>query len=338
MHDIDKIREYLSTPRRIAITTHAKPDGDAIGSSMGLYHYLVRKGHRVDVVTPTVYADFLKWLPDNDKILVGPEDPDRAKWIFEGADLIFCLDFNALSRINEFEKPVADAPGEKILIDHHLDPQPFHAAAYWDVQASSTAELIYRLIGELGDHDLLDLPMAQAIYMGVLTDTGSFRFSNTSPAVHRMVAHLMEVGVDVTATHEAIFNQGTVSRLQFLGHCLSECLTVLPELKTAYFKVPKAVFRKYNVRTGDTEGLVNYALSIKDINLAVLMTQHDDLTKLSFRSRANVSSAALAEQFNGGGHFYAAGGRIQATPDDTEKQLLDLLEQHKAVLTAEVNS
>lgn len=334
MHDIDSIRELLQTTRRIAITTHAKPDGDAIGSSMALYHYLRKKGHKVDVVTPTVYADFLKWLPDNDKVLVGPEDPDRAGWIFEGADIIFCLDFNGLSRINDLERPVKDAMGKRVMIDHHLDPQPFFDLAYWDPQASSTAELVYRLIGELGDHEHIDLPIAQAIYMGVLTDTGSFRFSNTSPAVHRMVAHLMEIGVDVNEIYDSIFNQGTVTRLQFLGHCLSECLTILPELKTAYFKVPREVFRKYNVRVGDTEGLVNYALSIRDINLAVLMTQQDDLTKLSFRSRGTVSSAALAEQFNGGGHFYAAGGRLQATPEDTEKKLLELLEASKEQLVS----
>ncbi len=329
MQDFQAIQDLLSSPRRIAITTHQKPDGDAIGSSMALYHYLIAKGHKVQVVSPTHYADFLKWIPGNEQIIVGPEDHDRANWIFEGADLIFCLDFNALSRINEFEKTVKEASGKKIMIDHHMDPAGFHDLAYHDDTASSTAEMVYRLIGELGDHDVLDTAMAKAIYMGVLTDTGSFRFTNTSPAVHRMVAHLMEVGVDVNEVYEQIYNQSSVGRLKFIGHCLSQCLTVLPELKTAYFKVPREVFKEYNIRLGDTEGLVNYALSIKDINLAVLMTQQDDLTKLSFRSRNHVSAAALAENFNGGGHFYAAGGRLQASPDDTEAKLLELLNQYK---------
>ncbi len=334
MQHTEAIRELLSSPQRVAITTHQKPDGDAIGSSMALYHYLNQQGHRVEVVVPTEYAGFLKWLPDNDKVLVGPRDADRANWIFEGADVIFCLDFNSLNRINEFEKPVQDSMGKKVMIDHHMDPRPFYDLAYWDETASSTAELIYRLIGELGDLDRLSLPTAQSIYMGVMTDTGSFRFSNTSPAVHRMVAHLIEVGVDVNAAYDNIFNQASENRLRFLGHCLSERLTVLPELKTAYFKLSREVFRQFNVKTGDTEGLVNYALSLKDINLAVLLSQQDDMTKLSFRSRNEVSAAALAEQFNGGGHFYAAGGRIQASPDDTEKKLLDLLEQTKVTLEA----
>jgi phosphoesterase RecJ-like protein len=325
MLQIDDLQPLLSEPRRIAITTHHKPDGDAMGSSMGLYHYLIKKGHRVDVVTPTDYGEFLKWLVDNDKVLIGSADADRANWIFEGADIIFCLDFNSLSRINEFEKSVRAAEGKKVMIDHHMEPEGFHDLAYWDDTASSTAEMIYRLIIAMGDGDLIDRPMAEALYMGVMTDTGSFRFTNTSPAVHRMVAHLIEAGVDVSAAHEAIYNNGSVERLQFLGHCFSECLSVYPEYETAYFKVTKDVFRKYNVRTGDTEGLVNFALGIKGINLGVLISEQDDMTKLSFRSRAGVSSQALAEQFGGGGHFYASGGRTKAKIDDTEQQLLSLL-------------
>jgi len=329
MQQIDDLKPLLSESRRIAITTHQKPDGDAIGASMALYHYLTKKGHRVDVVSPTEYADFLKWLVDNDKVLVGPQDPDRANWIFEGADLIFCLDFNALHRINEFEKSVRAAEGTKIMIDHHMDPEGFHDYAFWDDTASSTAEMIYRLIMDHGDGDLIDRPLAEALYMGVMTDTGSFRFTNTSPAVHRMVAHLLEAGVDVSAVHENIFNNGSLDRLRFFGHCFNECLVVRPEYQTGYFKVTKDVFRKFNVRTGDTEGLVNYALSIKGINLAVLISEQDDITKLSFRSRAGVSSQALAEQFGGGGHFYASGGRTKANIDDTEKRLLELLEQQQ---------
>ncbi len=330
MQKIDDLKPLLSEPRRIAITTHHKPDGDAIGSSMALYHYLIKKGHRVDVVAPTDYAEFLKWLIDNDKVLIGPQDSDRANWIFEGADIIFCLDFNSLSRINEFEKSVRGSEGKKVMIDHHMDPEGFHDYAFWDDTASSTAEMVYRLIVANGDEALIDRPLAEAIYMGVLTDTGSFRFTNTSPAVHRMVAHLMEVGVDVNAAHENIFNNGSLDRLRFFGHCFSECLTVRPEFELGYFKITKEVFRKFNVRTGDTEGLVNYALSIKGVNLAVLISEQDDITKLSFRSRAGVSSQALAEQFGGGGHFYASGGRTKASIDDTEKQLIDLLEaQHQ---------
>lgn len=330
MEHTEALKELLSMQRRIAITTHQKPDGDAIGSSMALYRYLIKKGHRVDVVTPTDYAEFLKWLSDNQKVLVGPHDADRANWIFEGADVIFCLDFNSLNRINEFEKAVRDSDARKVMIDHHMNPEGFHDLAFWDETASSTAEMVYRLIVDMGDEALLDQALAEALYMGVMTDTGSFRFTNTSPAVHRMVAHLIELGVDVNAAYEAIFNNGSVDRLRFLGHCFSECLSVHPQYQTAYFKVSKEVFRKFNVRMGDTEGLVNYALGIKGITLAVLISEQDDITKMSFRSRADVSAAALAEKFGGGGHFYAAGGRTQASIDETEKQLLEIL-KHQLV-------
>jgi len=326
MSDFQAFQDLLSSPKRIAITTHQKPDGDAIGSSLALYHYLIKKGHRVDLVVPTEFAEFLKWVPGADKIIVGPEDDERANWIFEGADAIFCLDLNSLQRIAPFDKVVRDASGTKVMIDHHMEPEGFHSVELWDETASSTAELIYRLITGLGDGDLIDQDIAEAIYTGTLTDTGSFRFTNTSPAVHRMVADLIEKGVSVNKIYEHIYNNGSVDRLRFIGHCLSERLNVLPEFRAAYFKIPREVFRNFNIRTGDTEGLVNYALSIKGVDLAVLLTEQDDLSKLSFRSRGEVSSVAFAEEFNGGGHFYAAGGRIKQPIDTTEVQLRELIE------------
>ncbi|MDX1906359.1 MAG: bifunctional oligoribonuclease/PAP phosphatase NrnA [Bacteroidia bacterium] len=322
----DQLRTWLSTPRRIAITTHQKPDADALGSSLGLYHYLVQAGHKVSIVSPTEYPDFLKWMPGQAEIVVGPNDPDAANWIFDGADLIFCLDFNALSRINEFEKVVRDTEGRKLMIDHHLEPEAFADWAYWDITASSTAELVYRLICELGDEDKITLPMAECLYAGIMTDTGSFRHSNTSAETHRVTARLLEIGVQAHIIHDALFANASVDRIRFLGYCLSNCLHVVPELKVAYIKLSKEVFRQYNVKTGDTEGLVNYALGIKDIHLGVLMSAQDDMIKLSFRSRDQFSSNDLAKHFGGGGHFYAAGGRSQASMEETEKRLLALLQ------------
>lgn len=335
MQHLQEIAGLLSSPQRIAIVTHQRPDGDAMGSSLALYHYLTRKGHQPKVVTPTDYPDFLKWLPGDQDVLVGPEDPERARWTFDGADIIFCLDFNALHRINEFEPMVADSPGKKVLIDHHLDPGDFDDFRFWDDTASSTAEMIYRLIVGLGDRELIDLATAQCLYTGLMTDTGSFRFSSTTPAVHQMAAHLLEVGVDMTEVHDQIFATSTVDRLRFVGHCLQERLTLLPELRTAYIMVPKEVFKEYNVKTGDTEGLVNYALGIKDVSLGILLTVKDNLVKLSFRSRGSVNSAELASHFEGGGHFYASGGRSTDSLEATEKKLLDLLEANKEMLLAD---
>lgn len=327
---IDTFAQLLARPRRVAVTMHLKPDGDALGASLGLYQYLIKKGHRVTVISPTDYPDFLKWMPGNEAVVVGPEDPEKARWEFESADLIFCLDFNELSRLGDFEKTVASCEAEKVLIDHHLDPVGFEDYRYWDVTASSTAELIYRLIVELGDAAIIDADIAAPLYAGAMTDTGSFRFTNTSPAVHRMVADLLEAGADPHQIHEYIYSNSSEDRIRLTGHVLTHCLVVLPELRSAYLRLDKEIFRQFNVKTGDTEGLVNYALSIKGIDMAIMMSAQDDMVKFSFRSRNDASASELAKAFNGGGHFYAAGGRIKTNMEDAERQLLEQLAIHMA--------
>ena len=334
MSVIQELTSLLSSPKRIAITMHRKPDADAIGASLGLYHFLIQGGHQVSVVSPTDYPDFLKWMPGSDSVLIGPFDPDKANWIFDGADIIFCLDFNALNRLADFEQTVRDSDAMKIMIDHHMEPEGFEDLSYSDEKASSTAELIYRLITEMGQEEKVNLASAEALYAGIMTDTGSFRFTNTSPATHKTVAKLMEIGVNVNMVWENIFNTATPERLRFVGHCLSSCLHVLPELKVAYLKVDREVFRQFPIKTGDTEGLVNYALSLKGVNMGVLLTANDEIIKLSFRSRGNVSSKEFAENFGGGGHFYAAGGRSTLSMEETEKRFLELLEENKDKLLA----
>jgi len=329
------IKELLQAPRRIAITMHAKADGDAIGSSLGWYHFLKSQGHRVEIVSPTDYPQNLKWLQGTEDVVIGPEDVDRASWIFEGADLIFCLDFNALHRLNEFEKAVEESVATKVMIDHHLDPQAFYQHAYWDDEASSTAELIFRLIDDLGMADQINPAMAECLYTGILTDTGSFRFTNTSPRVHRIVGKLMEAGADNFSIHESLFSNYSEDRVKFLGHALLNCLHIKPELNTAYILLNQEVFKTYNLKSGDTEGLVNYALSINGIKLGALISTHDELVKFSLRSKGNVAASTLAQKFGGGGHFYAAGARIQANIEDAEKKFLELLEEEKEMLTAE---
>lgn len=335
MNHVQEIKDLLSSPKRIAITTHQRPDGDAMGSSLGLFHYLTALGHKVKIVSPTPYAEYLAWMPGAKDIIVGPEDKDLAEWTFEGADAIFCLDFNALHRINEFEKPVKDSMGKKIMIDHHMDPQEFYDYQYWDDKASSTAEMIFRLMEELDHLGYLSKDVATSLYTGIMTDTGSFRFTSTTPRVHRMVARMMETGINVNEIYDNIMSNSSVDRLKFIGHCLTERLKVVPELNTAYMMVPKEVFKTYNIKTGETEGLVNYALGIRNVKLGVLMTVQDNIVKLSFRSRGQVNSAQLAGNFGGGGHFYASGGKSTGTLDETEKKLLALLEEHKDMLLAD---
>lgn len=332
MKEIEQLQDWLGRPRRIAITTHQKPDGDAIGSSLGLYHYLIQFDHKVKIVVPTDYAENLKWLKGSDQIMIGPNNPEAANWTFEGSDIIFCLDFNALDRINEFASVVEDSEAKKVMVDHHLEPKGFDDLRFWDAEASSTAEMVYRMILAAGHKDKVTIDLAEALYMGLLTDTGSFRYTTTSPAVHQMASHLLEVGVDTTKVFDLIYSNSSENRLRFFGHCFTNCLHVLPELKTAYLKVDKSIFKQFHIKSGETEGLVNYALGLKDINLGVLMTEQDDLVKLSFRSRGSVGASEIAKLFGGGGHFYAAGGKSTESMDDTEKRFLEILEEKKDYL------
>jgi len=332
MNSAEQLKEWLSRPRRIAITTHQKPDGDAMGSSLGLYHYLIQGGHKVKFVSPTPYPDNLKWLPGNKEVMVGPEDPDAANWAFLGADIIFCLDFNHLHRINEFENVVKESEARKVMIDHHLEPEGFDDLRFWDPNASSAAEMVYRMLEELGELDKINQDIATSLYTGIMTDTGSFKFSSTTPRVHMIVASLLETGITALEIHDNIFGNSSENRLRFLGHCFTECLQILPDYHTAYMIVEKEVFKKFNIKSGETEGLVNYALVIQGVNLGILITENDELVKLSFRSRGNFAANEFAKNFDGGGHFYAAGGKSKVSLKETEEKLLSLLEAHKTQL------
>ena len=324
-----ELKEWLKKPRRIAITTHQKPDGDAMGSSLGLYQFLIQQGHKVQVVAPTDYPENLKWIPGTHAVIIGPEDPDAANWAFLGADAIFCLDFNDLKRINEFGEIVKESEAYKVMIDHHLEPQGFDDVRFWDDSASSAAEMVYRMIDSFDARNAITKECATALYTGIMTDTGSFRFPNTSADVHRIVAYFLELGIDIPAVHNEIFGNSSENRLRFLGYCFTECLHVLPDLRTAYIIVGKEIFKKFNIKSGETEGLVNYALEIKGVNLGVLITENDDLVKLSFRSRGEFAANEFAKNFDGGGHFNAAGGKSKDTLKDTETKFVELLKHHK---------
>ncbi len=332
MNTISELQEWLKQPRRIAITTHQKPDGDAMGSSLGLYHYLVSKGHKVQVVLPTNFAQNLAWIPGAASAIIGPEDPDAANWAFLGADIIFCLDFNALKRINEFGEIVKESEAYKVLIDHHLEPEDFDDIRLWDPSASSAAEMVFRMLETFGEEGSISLETATALYTGIMTDTGSFRYPNTSPRVHEIIAQLLEKGVEIGNIHHEIFGNSSENRLRFFGYCFSECLHVLPELHTAYIIVEKEAFKRFNIKSGETEGLVNYALEIKGINLGVLITENDDIVKLSFRSRGEFAANEFAKSFEGGGHHNAAGGKSKASLKETEEKFISLLKTHKEKL------
>ena len=335
MLNLAELKELLAQPKNIVITTHHKPDGDALGSSLGLYHYLCQKQHRVRVITPTDYPHFLQWMPGNADVTIYTEQKEKSATLVQKADLIFCLDFNALSRINELGEVVKDASAKKIMIDHHLDPEDFDDFRYWNTTASSAAQLVYEFITEfLGDKRSITAEVATCLYTGIMTDSGSFRFPSTTANVHRITAELIDLGADNVAIQQLVYADSTESRLRFLGYCLSNKLEVLPEYNTAMITVSREETNHFNVVTGDTEGIVNYALSITGIRLAAFIVERKDKIKLSLRSSGTFPANEICKNyFHGGGHRNAAGGQSESTLEQVIHQFKTLLPEYKNLLT-----
>jgi bifunctional oligoribonuclease and PAP phosphatase NrnA len=334
MLHLPQLKVLLSTPQQVVITTHHKPDGDALGSSLGLAGYLRKKGHTVTVVTPSDYPAFLNWMPGRSEVVEYSDRTHQAvAKLVEEATLIFCLDFNTLGRIYDMEPMVRQATAPKVMIDHHLQPDDFATYVYSVPTAAATAELIYNFIDLMGDAALLDAPIGECLYAGLLTDTGSFKYAATTPAVHRIAAAIKELGVDTTRIHRLIYDNTSLDKLRLLGYVLSEKLVVLPEYRVAYVALSKEELRKYNAQTGDTEGLVNYALSVQGIVMAVLITERPDMVKMSFRSINHFDVSALARKyFSGGGHHNAAGGRSNESLNATIQRLIALLPEYQTEL------
>ncbi|HEY1025006.1 MAG TPA: DHH family phosphoesterase [Sphingobacteriaceae bacterium] len=334
MSEITALKELLAEPRHIVITTHHKPDGDAMGSSLGLYSYLVQKGHYVRVITPTDYPMFLHWLPNNPDVVVYPEKPEESKKYVENADFIFCLDFNNLSRINELGDFIREARGKKILIDHHLEPEGFDDYRYWNINACATAQLVYDFIVKvMNEADLITKDVATCLYTGIMTDSGSFRFPNTTAAVHHIVADLIGRGAENWRIHQLVYDNSSETRLRFLGHCLLNKLEVFPEFNTALITISRSELQEYKIVTGDTEGIVNYALSINGIRLAALIIERPDMVKLSLRSTGDFPANEICKKyFNGGGHRNAAGGSSSGSLQEVISRFKALLPDYKNLL------
>jgi phosphoesterase RecJ-like protein len=292
------------------ITMHQKPDADAMGSSLGLYHFLIQFGHHVTVISPTNWASFLNWLPGCNNVLDYEAVEPKAIAAIDAADWIFCLDFNVLSRTKRMEEKLAGAKGDRILIDHHREPQAeVFAYGNSDTGKSSTAEMVYDFIKASGHDENINEAVAECLYAGAMTDTGSFRFPSTTASVHKMVADLKERGLQHTRVHEELFDNFLENRFRFIGHVLMNRMEVFYEYNTALISIPQADLVKFNIRTGDTEGLVNYPLSIQGIKLAAIIIDRGEERKSSFRSKGGFDVNAFARKyFNGGGHFNAAGG------------------------------
>ncbi len=336
MKPLSDIFPLLDAPKNVVITFHQKPDADAMGSGLGLYNFLIQLGHKVTVISPTNWAGFLSWMPGAKKALDFEMQNEKALKALKAAEWLFCLDFNVLNRTRNMEPVIMNLKCIKILIDHHQQPQTeMFDFGESNTNKSSTAEMVYDLIIGSGHAKKINKEVAECLYAGVMTDTGSFRFNSTSADVHRMVATLKQTGFDHSQVHENLFDNFMESRFRFFGNVLLNRMEIFYEYNTALIAIPQKDLIKFNVKTGDTEGLVNFPLSIKGIKLAAVIIDRGDERKSSFRSKGGFDVNTFARKyFNGGGHFNAAGGKNTEALSEIVKKFKKAIEENKEQLTS----
>ncbi len=326
-----KFKSLIQKSNHIVIVTHYSPDGDAMGSSLALYNYLIKLEKSVTVITPNEYPDFLHWLPGNKKVVIYSQNQKKAASLIAKSDLIFTLDFNNFSRLEGLGDVLKTSLAKKVIIDHHQQPDTYATLYYHDVKACSTCELVYEFICGLGGKKLIDKDIASCIYTGIMTDTGSFRFDSVTPTTHSILANLLATGITPSTIHSAIYDTYSESRVKLLGYCLTEKMVVLPEYHTAYISLSEKELQKFDYKKGDTEGIVNYPFSIKGITFCAFFSEGEGKIKISFRSKGKFDVNQFSRNhFNGGGHINAAGGR--GNNNDLKKtieEFLSLLPNYK---------
>lgn len=336
LEDITTVKSILSQPQKIVIIPHKNPDGDAIGSCLALQAYLDSQGHSANVIAPNDFPKFLKWMPGCASILNFERENSQSKKLLEEASLIFTLDFNDLSRTGQLESHLEASNADFIMIDHHQQPSDYARVTYSDVSMSSTCEMVYNFIEYLDGLNAITAEIATNIYTGIMTDTGSFKYRSTSSRTHRVVADLIDKGAKNMEIHQNVFDTNSPSRLHLLGVALSN-MVILPELCTAFITLSQAELDKHGFKKGDTEGFVNYGLTLEGIKFAVIFIENKEegIIKISFRSIGDFSVNQFARtHFNGGGHDNAAGGRSELSMEDTLKKFNDVLESYKTQLNS----
>lgn len=324
--DIREAKRILEETKNILIIGHKSPDGDSIGSSLGLYNVL-NQNHNVKVCMPDPHPSFLNWMKGSSEIVNFEDSPERVKEEFEKADLLFCLDFNSESRVGKIEDILRSFEGYKIMIDHHQNPDNFTNLSFSFPQACSTAQLIYEFLSALEYTNYLDKESGACLYCGIMTDTGSFKFPSTTATTHRIIADLLDLGVDHFKVHEEVFDKNTENKLRLRSHILTSSLQVMEEYETAIISVKESELNEYGYIKGDTEGLVNVALSLEVVNRAVFFMESDGLIKISFRSKGieNPVNTIASKYFDGGGHINAAGGRYLGSVESAIKKFVTVL-------------
>ncbi len=326
--DIEGVKSLLASPKKVVIIPHRNPDGDAMGSTLGLYHYLIKKGHTPTVIVPNEFPDFLAWLPSAETVKVFERDIQNTTKLIESAEVIFTLDFNTLSRTgDQMEQVLKKQEVPFIMIDHHQKPDDYAKYTFSDTGFGSTCEMVYHFINGLGDNSCIDKTIATCLYTGIVTDSGSFRYPSTTGTTHRVVAEFIDRGIDNSAIHSLLFDNHSHNRIQLLARALQN-MKVLPEHSTSYTSLSQEELNSFGHSKGDTEGIVNYGLSMKGIVFTAFFTENKEegIIKISFRSKGDFDVNQYArEHFNGGGHINAAGGKSTESLDETIKKFIATL-------------
>ena len=332
--EISEVGILLKQEKKIVLTAHTNPDGDAIGASLAMYHYLTKLGNTVNMIVPNSFPEYYNWLPDSGEILIYEKQSKLCQSLLKQADIIFSLDYNAISRLGAVADIFRKTTAKRILIDHHIDPEKeSFDYCHSTVDVSSTGELVYDFITKIGDEKLIDKKTAEAIYTSIVTDTGSFSFSCNRPETYIITSKLITLGVDAQKIHKLIYDTFSESRLRLLGYAISNRMIVLEELHTAIIYLTKSDLKKYNYQVGDTEGVVNFPLSMAKINMAILITEKDNQLRMSLRSKGDFSVNDLARaHFNGGGHRNAAGGKSSEKVDELIERIKTVMEGYKEEL------
>tara|TARA_B100001093_G_C26829721_1_gene1015589 strand:+ start:90 stop:1118 length:1029 start_codon:yes stop_codon:yes gene_type:complete len=329
------LKKILKTKPNILITTHRSPDGDAMGSSLALYQVLLKLGHKVNLVVPNSYASFLKWLPYDEVVIEFEGNEDKAEKLIQEAELLFCLDFNDLKRTDMMFDSLVKSSAKFVMIDHHQDPSSFSHFCYSEPGASSTAQLIFEFIDYMGWIHHVNTDIAKCIYTGIVTDTGSFRFSSVDAKTHHITAKLIDIGLNTSIIHQKLFDNIKESKLKLLGYCINNKMEVIKEFKTSIMSLSSEELDRFNFVNGDTEGFVNYALSIENVIFTAFFVQDKDRVKISFRSQNNFRADLLSKtHFEGGGHVNAAGGIFQGSLNDAVAKFKKILPMYEKEILA----
>ncbi len=336
LKNIKELKKVLKEPKNIVVIGHKNPDGDAVGSTIALNLFLKKQGHKSSVILPNKFPDFLEWVPKTEEVLLFDKQESECLELFKKADLIFLLDLNTLSRVgNEMMSVLQDFTKDIALIDHHQQPDEFEYM-YSDTSICSTCQMIYHFIEMLEQLDLIDKQIATCLYTGIMTDTGSFRYRATSSTTHRIIAELIDKGAENFRIHSNTFDSQSLNRLKLLG-CALNNLTVLEEHSTAYITISQEEKDRFGFQRGYTDGVVNYALAIKNINLAAIFIEdkEQEMIKISFRSKGKFSVNKFARNyFEGGGHDNAAGGKSLVNMEETVSKFLELIPKYSEEINA----